>query len=301
MPQPATPQAKTLLTLAAEPVFRAFAAPEGGDDISTRDVEFEGDLYTGQKANGLYVDLANLQIERAELPVLLQHDPARVIGIQTVTNTGTTLTTKGRLFTSHDADARSVVLKARSGLQWQMSLGVFGGEWAELESGKPHMINGREVLGREYVIRNGTLREGSIVSLGADPQTSADFFSAQGAQPTPTQKEPAMTELETAQAENAALKAQLAALQAAQAEADKAARMGAVRAMFADLGREYTDEAAAPYMALSVQAITQLGADLKAMQPKLPDGLKTATFAAGTPGASPNPLTDFVRAQFAAA
>jgi len=100
--------------LSAAPLFTAFAAAPGGgpgDDISARDVEFAVDLYTGQEANGPYVDLSTLTIEHTELPVLLQHDPARVIGIQTVTNDGHKLTTKGRLFTIVDAGARADVIE----------------------------------------------------------------------------------------------------------------------------------------------------------------------------------------------
>ncbi|NBC49638.1 MAG: hypothetical protein GVY22_17010 [Gammaproteobacteria bacterium] len=142
---------------------------------------FRGTAYSGgviKHGERLMIDLARTTIENS-MPVLLEHDRQSVIGaIESVRNTGSAIEVTGRLFVSADRMAESVAAKLRDGARYQMSVGLFGASTAEIESGTDAEVNGRRLNGPLLILRGGTVREVSIVALGADPGTKAELFSA---------------------------------------------------------------------------------------------------------------------------
>lgn len=106
-------------------------------------------------------------------------------------------------------------------------------------------------------------------------------------------EEPALsTELESQiaalQQQNADLQTQLAAEKAAREAAESAvagimaqARLTAVKALFADLSKEFSDEAAKPYLAIPDEAFAALAADLRALKPTIDPALTQQVATAG--------------------
>jgi hypothetical protein len=192
-------------------------------------------------------------------------------------------------------------------MPWQMSLGLYEYTFDEVPAGKRIVVNGRDVSGPAYVLRNGLLREGSIVSLGADRNTSAAFFSQFN--PSPATAAAAnsgatMIELEQAQARVAELEAANATLTQQLAELRTAVRLQDVRALFVDVGREFSDDSAKPYLSLSDGDFAALAADLRAaFKPaegrNLPPGLTSSAFSGGAPASgADNPLLAAVKSAF---
>ncbi|NEX17982.1 MAG: hypothetical protein C1943_15525 [Halochromatium sp.] len=153
------------------------------------------------------------------------------------------------------------------------------------------------------------MREVSVVTLGADANTNASFFSANvgrvafpGDPPAhllapPSQEANPMPDAPDHQARIDALTAQVAdltsALDAAKTDAATAqqaladhqlsARKREVQALFSELGREFTEESAATYLSLPDDAFSAIAADLRASKPKAPAHLFSEQ-ATGEPG-----------------
>ena len=111
----------------------------------------------------------------------------------------------------------------------------------------------------------------------------------------PTDPNPTQAELADLQTQVDDLTAKLAAAEAkavtaeAQLAADRAAaRKLAVEQMFADIGREWTDANAAPYLEMSADAFAVVAADVRSRKPAPPDNLFQET-ATGTPGEDSTP------------
>lgn len=156
----------------AAPVEIAAAEGEG------RRPSFDIAAYSGASMNvaGFYtpvvVDLAGLKAGRAKLPVLLDHDPSRIVGQGEAKIDAAGVRIVG-LVTGDDADAAKVVGHAKNGFEWQASIGAEVNRREFLEAGKKAIVNGREVVGPMVIARESTLREVSFVAIGADSQTSA--------------------------------------------------------------------------------------------------------------------------------
>lgn len=116
-------------------------------------------------------------------------------------------------------------------------------------------------------------------------------FALSDADSNPIEDDPLSTELleselAALQQANATLQEQLAAEKAAReaaestlAEAQAAAKLNQVKALFAQLHREWSDEAAAPFLALPEAALTLLAAELMALQPPALDPALTQQVA----------------------
>jgi hypothetical protein len=248
--------------------------------------QFTGQLYSGAAVMGnVYVDLESMELEAA-IPVLFQHDQSKVVGtFSKLDKSPAALAVEGVLFTEFDADAQSIVKKSQSGMQWQMSMGVFDYTIEDVPAGKTLTVNTREVTGPAMVLRGAVLREGSIVALGADKHTSASFFSNRASAPI-SQKEgapmPTQAEFDELKTQLAQAEAKLAAQAQALAELEQSKREGEVKALFSDIGREFSAESAKVYMGLSADSFAALAADLRANHKpaSLPSSLTQSTFAA---------------------
>jgi hypothetical protein len=135
----------------------------------------------------IVVDLAAMDISRQQIPLQYAHDsmdPETLLGqTSSVKNDGGTLQFSGSFYP--DGKLRDhVVARADQGHQWQFSIGADPLGIQFVEAGTKIQINGREWVGPINVIRPSTLRELSVVRLGADPATSALVAQwAQGGNP----------------------------------------------------------------------------------------------------------------------
>lgn len=142
--------------------------------------ELKGVAYTGgvipQYAfyENFVVDLATLTIASEKLPLLKDHDMTKVAGHGKATLSDNSISIEGKISTK-TTQGQEIIGLAEDGFEWQMSIGVFDGVVEEI---KDEEVNGNYIE-RGFVLRNGVLREVSIVSLGADKDTSATILSKQ--------------------------------------------------------------------------------------------------------------------------
>ncbi|MEN8720476.1 MAG: hypothetical protein ABF296_09470 [Oceanococcaceae bacterium] len=270
-----------------------FADPNG-DELPR---QFEGVAYSGGYISrfGAVIDLTDLRIADG-MPLLASHNHEQIIGTVTkAANSGRALTVAGELLSDIEPIAEAMAKKAKRGIKYQMSVGLFDASDELVPAGKSVTINGRTFNGPVTVLRGGHVREVSIVPLGADANTSARFFHES---PTPTGG-PQMPTVEELTAKVAELEGQLAAsadaLIAEKAKAQqlsdqiaasaKAQRLEKVEALFAETGREAKDETVAPYLAMSDESFDAVATDMRALRSAVPEHL----FASGTPSDPPNP------------
>jgi hypothetical protein len=178
--------------------------------------QFSGTAYSGGLARsyGVIIDLATTRCD-ATMPLLAEHDRSEIIGvIDQITNDGTSLTVGGKLFSDiAGSGAEQIALRAQRGAPYQMSVGLYEYNELWISSGSSFTVNGKVVTGPVAILQNGYVRETSIVTLGADSKTDAQFFSAPSA-PSPTTQGSEMT-IEQLTARVAELTAQLAAANSA--------------------------------------------------------------------------------------
>lgn len=140
--------------------------------------ELEGIAYSGGiipmhgPYQNLVVDVATLKIAKKKTPILRDHMTSLVSGHGEVTIDGNDVKIKGKL-SKKSAHGLEIMQLAEEGFEWEMSLGVYEGT---IEEVKDVEINGHQ-LSHGFVLRNGLLREVSIVALGADMNTNAQIFS----------------------------------------------------------------------------------------------------------------------------
>lgn len=274
----------------ATPVYLSAATLfDGQDPAESGQGKFTATLYSGGAVFGgsVYVDLATLKVEPS-VPVLADHDPEKVIGIfSSIANSGQNLTADGVLFVEEDEQAETIYKKSKRGMKWQTSMGVFDYAFEDVPSGQAFEINGLTAYGPATILRNGYLREGSIVALGADKTTSATFFHQRASSAPISPKEgapmPTQIEFDELNTELAAIKALLAEKDAALLAATTAQRTVEVKELFSAIGREFDPAKAAPYIALSADSFAAIAADLKANSKPapLPAHFSASAFAAG--------------------
>jgi hypothetical protein len=283
-----TPQSiPTRLTLSA-PLELA----EGSGDGPKK---FSGIAYSGglAKSYGVVIDLATTTAA-APLPLLLEHERGAVIGaIGKVANSGTQLGVDGELFSDIDEDAAALVEKAKR-IKYQMSVGIFDFTYEFIPAGKTVTVNGQSFNGPIDVLHNGVIREVSVCVLGADSNTSVSFFSLPPEQRHALRLAAGQSSEEVPPMDIAELKGKVDGLEAqvktlsAQLDAEKTAKEAAeaqlaeqaaatrkeqVKALFADLKRDYSDDAAKPYLAMAQADFDAVAKDLRAAKPNLPGHL----------------------------
>lgn len=216
-------------------------------------------------------DLATTQLT-APMPLLFGHDHSEVVGVVTSAIISNNITIDSTLFADIDEDAAAIAAKADAGMPWQLSVGIWPGEVTELVVGKTIEINGQQMTGPLTVFKNNVIREVSVCALGADRGTNATVF-------TPSSQDKPMTQ-ETNTLEIDALTAEIEQLKATNQElTDKLqeftanARKDKVKALFASLNRDYTDESAAVYLAMSDEIFVAVSADLTLAKPVAQDYL----------------------------
>ncbi len=134
-----------------------------------------GVAYSGGKLNlpgwrhPVVVDLAGLEIPEA-VPLLTNHEnrTGSRVGMVRARVEGNGLTIEGEIVSS-SGQAQGIVEQARAGADWQLSIGAEVKE-AELVRSR-RTINGQVHVGPFYHVKQATLREVSVVAVGADVST----------------------------------------------------------------------------------------------------------------------------------
>jgi hypothetical protein len=243
---------------------------------------FEGIAYSGGPIPNwdgqTLIDLSSTRVESG-MPLLLHHAPEHYIGVVEVSfNDGQAIRVSGTLFSDIDAGARDIAIKSARGAPYQMSVGLYDASAESVPPGATLTLNGQPFTGPLTVLRNGHVREVSVVPLGADRNTAATFFSANPEiTPMPVEPTAAPTVEASASAELDAIKVQLSeALARAEraeaviAERDQADRRRDVEALFSGIGRECPAERMAVYLSMDPDTFSAVAADLKASKPQAP-------------------------------
>lgn len=169
-----------------------FAQAGAADDQETVDIEIVA--YTGSMIQVGYgpevVDLSGLKAAES-IPLLVDHDAKRIAGYSTaIENDGQRLVIKGKLLVGQDEDeGRRVRKRAKAGFPYQASMG-----WRVLEdelvpAGKSRTVNGRTFEGPFFHDKRTELFETSVLSLGADNQTTVKAAAAAKHEELPTMSE----------------------------------------------------------------------------------------------------------------
>lgn len=131
------------------------------------------------------IDLQGVFSTRATLPLLKDHRPDLVIGhADRIDNDGRTLRVSG-VMSGNGPSAREVVENAKQGFPWQSSVTAIPTELEEIPAGRSVVVNGREWVGPLTVARRAKLKEISLLSMGADDQTSAAIAAAMHSKEAP--------------------------------------------------------------------------------------------------------------------
>ena len=116
------------------------------------------------------VDLAGMEIPKS-VPLLTNHENKTDsrIGLISAAVRNNALEITGEIV-SDSRDAADIIAQGKAGADWQLSIGADVKE-CELVKGSRE-VNGQEVEGPFYHIKKSTLREVSVVAVGADAHTN---------------------------------------------------------------------------------------------------------------------------------
>ncbi len=135
-----------------------------------------GLAYSGGKMNlpgwkhPVVVDLAGMEIPES-VPLLTNHEnktDARV-GMVSASVKNNTLEISGEIV-SDSRDANDIVAQSKAGADWQLSIGADVRDCELVQSKRE--VNGQTVDGPFYHVKKSTLREVSVVAVGADSKTA---------------------------------------------------------------------------------------------------------------------------------
>ena len=135
-----------------------------------------GLAYSGGKMNlpgwkhPVVVDLAGMEIPES-VPLLMNHEnktDSRV-GMISASVKNNTLEIAGEIV-SDSKDAQDIVAQSKAGADWQLSIGADVKECELVKSSRE--VNGQSQEGPFYHIKKSTLREVSVVAVGADAHTT---------------------------------------------------------------------------------------------------------------------------------
>jgi phage major head subunit gpT-like protein/phage head maturation protease len=130
------------------------------------------------------VDLQGMTWTNKRRPILLQHsyELDAILGQTTdIRVEGKNLVVEGEMI-GGNSSADKVIGLAERGFQWQASIGADVLRAEKLPAGETATVNGQSVTGPARIVRASKLREVSVVTLGADDNTSASL-AASAAQP----------------------------------------------------------------------------------------------------------------------
>jgi hypothetical protein len=262
---------------AAAPV--QFAADDGAEGKG-RKRRLSGVAYSGEVIaphwywGAVVFDLATCEIPD-RIPVLVDHNRSERAGVTSMTAANNRLDLVDGVLLDNET-GNEIAADADAGFPFQLSVHIEPANVQTLQPNESATVNGRVVNGPCAIFRNSQIREVSLTPTGADSRTSATVFAAspitanrgtEMSNPNPNPNEFSAA----AQARIAELEAQAAASAARVAELETQAREFAARArteevrnLFAEIGREFNDQAASAYLALSPEQFAAIAADLRA-------------------------------------
>lgn len=176
------------MTIAIEDLL--FAAPmvtidaAGGIPPQVVMIAYTGGLMTVPGWGPVVIDLAGLNLGERQIGILADHDSTLkgIVGYGFPMVVNHKLMMHGSISTSTDTGQRIIEL-AKSGFPFQASVGVAPDKVLRLRESENVQVNGRLVKaphGGLTLVRSSTLREVSIVAIGADSQTSVTISASQG-------------------------------------------------------------------------------------------------------------------------
>jgi len=141
--------------------------------------QFAGTAYSGGLVPdyGVVIDMATTTYN-AKLPLLDSHSRWDIVGvIEQASTRDYQMQVAGKLFSDMPgSSAERIAQLAQRGVPYEMSVGLYAFTREFIPAGKSVPVNGQTFNGPVYVLRNGQVREVSIVTLGADPRTTSKFF-----------------------------------------------------------------------------------------------------------------------------
>lgn len=161
-------------------IFLRQQAHLSSDQIDVKTGKFKGVAYTGAVISqhgyieNLIIDLSSLSVQKEKTPALRDHMSSQVAGSGKVQVKESGVDIEGSL-SKRTTHGKEIVELSEDGVDWELSLGIYGGRLREFEN---ETINGIEIS-KGTVLENGVIREVSFVILGADAGTSTEVFNIQ--------------------------------------------------------------------------------------------------------------------------
>lgn len=145
-------------------------------------VAYSGGLMTVPGWGPLVIDLAGVDVSASQVSILADHDSTLrgVVGFGRASVANGKLLVAGTIAPTTDA-ARQIIELARSGFQFQASVGVAPSQWKRIAASELIEVNGRTIRAAHgfTLVRASTLRGVSIVAIGADADTSVSIAASQ--------------------------------------------------------------------------------------------------------------------------
>lgn len=175
------PAGDTVALQAEQCVFRASVAfaekTEEGKPFGIRVRANSGEPMSHWWWGKVVVDLSGVRWVRRDLPILMNHDPDRIVGFTTKLElvAGEGLVADGVL-SKGEPDGIRVRERALEGFPWQASVMLEIESIEDVGDDVTVQVNGYSLEGPAVVLRKTRLREVTVTTLGADENTDAELF-----------------------------------------------------------------------------------------------------------------------------
>lgn len=142
--------------------------------------KFTGVAYSGSVIpqhgffSNVIIDLENAEFKQ-KIPLFRDHDSSKIVGVGKLQKVDNQLMITGEVFDF--GDGGEVIKMQRAGLDWELSVGINVEELELTNEEFTGSINGLSLEGEHTVLRRPTVKETSFVAIGADSNTSTNFFS----------------------------------------------------------------------------------------------------------------------------
>lgn len=177
----AAPAGDTVALQAEQCVFRASVAfaekVEEGKPFGLRIRANSGEPMSHWYFGKVVVDLSGVRWNRSDIPILLDHSPARIVGYTKTLGLeeGEGLVAEGVL-SKKTEEGRHVRELAEEGFPWQASVMLEIESIEDVGDDVSVEVNGYSLEGPAVVLRKTRLREVTVTTLGADENTDAELF-----------------------------------------------------------------------------------------------------------------------------
>lgn len=264
-------------------------AADDGSNNTEKGKSMTGTVYSGAVmydawGDPFIVDLATTEVVEG-MPILYEHNRTEIIGVVDSYSKTSQFDVSGELFTDIDETARVIDEKSQRGVKYQMSIGLFDTKRDFINSGLV-TVNGQTFDHPIMVLRDGIIRESSVVVLGYDDDTNAEFFSESKKGKKMTKQTESIEDMDLA-TQVKTLSAQLELSKSLVSQRDTelkeakeiiktlqmTARKAKVQELFTALGKEYTDDSAAQYFAMDDTVFDAVTSDFLAAKPGAPDNV----------------------------